>query len=725
MSENPTYPVVIILQPQSDPLIRFAAEELRRYLKNLFDVTADIIDTPFTDPISSGAVQLYIGPCQENPYFNLHGLPESQKSVTDQAVILHFVSDGQMVIAGGSPAATLWAVYALVAEWGVVFLLHQDVLPPKRTFFLPQIDRCEEPIETIRTWSFPFGLAFGPESWGLADYAPVINQLAKLRFNRLYIQFYPDFPYVDLEFGSIHRSTAGLFFNCHFPITDDMVGRELFDDRAEFWNRDLPISTDCQEMLAAGQKLVQGVIDLAHSRGMLFIMGVLPLEYPKEFAPAIKNPLFVKLLQTETVVPGPEVPVEDPDLFALSLASIRSVLKHYPTIDILAPVLPEFRDWVRYAETAWQSLDKKYRLDEISTYEEILNKAAGRTDYPGGGTRAVQEVKGDIVALYYYDLFFCERNALSQTAKPKIRLMFMYFAEELYPILTRVLPKDTEITCYIDYTPTRILKRREVLKHIDPQTPYTLCYTLHDDNIGFLPMVAAESLGELLQSARKACWRGLASRYWLTSDHDICVNYLARSMWDASHSNFAAYARILPTICGEKSVYPLLGMFRELENATAILERDGLGFAFPVPEMVSRHWERTEPDGMTEVRLDYERALDWARQAREHSSANGMWFVDYWINRIAFGINYLRMTEAVYLGGRAWACGDHDLARMELERALQYAHEAGSSYVKAARNRSDVASIAIFNEYGIRYLRNKINEISIQEDRMALESQKQ
>lgn len=707
-----TIPVRIILQPQPDPLIRLAAEELQRYLLALFDVQADISDTPYVDPTTANVIQLSVGSCLANPYFRLHGLPDSLKSASEQAVILQSVSDYELVIAGGSPVATLWAVYALAAEWGVVFLLHQDVLPPKRAFSLPQIDRCEEPIETIRTWSFPFGLAFGPESWGLADYAPVINQLTKLRFNRLYIQFYPDFPYADLTMGGIRRSTAGLFFNCHFPITDDMVGRELFDDRAKFWNRDLPISTDCQAMLAAGQKLVQGVIDLAHSRGMLFIMGVLPLEYPKEFAPAIKNPLFVKLLQTETVVPGPDVPVEDPDLYALSLASIQSVFEHYPDIDLLAPVLPEFRDWVRYAETAWQSLNEKYRLDEITTYEDILQKAAGRTDYPGGGQRAVQEVKGDIVALRYYDLFFCERAALSQTTKPKIRLMFMYFAEELYPILTRVLPKETEITCYVDYTPTRILKRREVLKHIDPQTPYTLCYTLHDDNIGFLPMVAAESLGELLRTARKAGWRGFTSRYWLTSDHDICVNYLARAMWDASQSNFAAYARILPAICGADSVYPLLGMFRELENATVILERDGLGFAFPVPEMVSRHWERTEPDGMTEVRLDYERALDWAHQARECSSAEGLWFIDYWINRLAFGIGYLHLTEAVYLGGRVWAGGDRDLARMELEHALQYAHEAGSSYVKAARDRSDVASIAIFNEYGIRYLEKKLDELS-------------
>lgn len=708
MDKSQKHKAAVIIATHAGSLARFAAEELRGYLKKIFDVDASLIE----GLADSAETLFYVGSREENPYFEEYGIPDTLEASGEQAVMIRRVSGKSMALSGGSQIAALWAVYGLAEQWGVEFLLHTDILPEKRELYLPDVDICKEPIVPVRTWAFPHGLAFGPECWGIADYENILTQLVKLRFNRVYMQFYPEFPLMDLEVGGIHRSTTGLFFNYHYPITDDMVGRDLFDDRCEFWNRDLPVGADCAEMLAAGKNLIQGVISFAHSRGMMVALGVQPLEYLREFAPAIKDPLFVKLLNTETVVPGPGVKVEDDMLFEMALATVRAIVENYPDIDIIAPVMPEFRDWVEYSETAWQALDKKYGIEAIRTYGEVLEKAAGRTEYPGGGARAVKEVKGDIVALYFYDLFFSEKKAMSRTCRPDMKLMYMYLAEELYPVLTRILPEGAENACFVDYTPSRVLKRREALRGIKPETVYSMCYTLHDDNVGFLPTVAAENLGELLTATRKVGWKGFMSRYWLTSDHDICVNYLANVMWDESHSNFKAYSRLLAALCGDGCIYELRGMFREVENATVILERDGLGFAFPVPDMVSYHWEKKEPSkGMEEVRFDYERALDWAKQARLKTAEKGLWFVDYWINRIAFGIGYIRMTEMVFEGGQAEAKGDITGAREYVKRALDLAVEACSSYARAARDRSDVASIAVFNEYGIRYLKKKLEEI--------------
>lgn len=711
MHSNQTKKVSISITSIVDKLTLFAAEELCGYLKNLFDVEASLIEG-FTD---QNDVIFYVGQREENPYFKVNGIPDKWASAEEQAVIICRVSGNSMVVSGGSQAATLWAVYGLAAQWGVEFLLHMDVLPEKCEFYLPDIDICEEPQEKVRTWAFPHGLAFGPESWGIADYMNIISQLAKLRFNRIYLQFYPEFPLMNMEIGGICRSSTSLFFNYHYPITDDMIGRELFDDRSEFWNRDLPVGADNVTMLSAGKKLICGVISFAHAHGMEVAMGVLPLEYVREFAPVIKEPVFVKLLNTETVIPGPSVKPEDSTLFDLALTTIQAMIENYPDIDIIAPVMPEFREWVEYSEIAWHVLDKKYYIEKIQTYEETLERASRRIEYPGGGARAVKEIKGDIVALYFYDMLFCEKKAMNRTRKPDIKLMYMYLSEELFPILAKILPEEAEITCNVDYTPTRVLKRRNMLFEIPSGTTCTLCYTLHDDNIGFLPMVAAENLGELLTTARKAGWNGFMSRYWLTSDHDICANYLASAMWNSSQSNFDTYSSMLPALCGDECVYELRGMFRELENATVVLERDGLGFAFPVPEMVNYHWTKTEPSkGMTEVRLDYERALDWAKQARPKVIKKGHWFIDYWINRIAFGIGYLRMSEEIFEGGKNAAKGDMAGAQVHVECALTLAVEACKCYAGAARDRSDVASIAIFNEYGIRYLKKKLDELKTQ-----------
>jgi hypothetical protein len=699
----------VIIHSGANDLTRFAADELVRYMKILFDEDAVVLYRAS----DLGSPVFYLGSGTENPYFETYGMPDRFETAGRQAVMIRRISDGVMVVSGGSGVAVLWAVYGLAALWGVEFLLHEDVLPEKRAFYLPDADVFEEPIEPLRTWAFPHGLAFGPESWGISDYKSIITQLSKLRFNRIFLQYYPGYPLMDLEYKGIHRSTVSLFFNYHYPITDDMVGREIFDDRSEFWNRDMPVGASCGDMLEAGKKLVHGVMAHAHSCGMECALGILPLEYLSEFAPVIKDPLIIKLLDTETVVPGKNMDVEDLDLFDMALATLKMTLEEYPETDVIAPVMPEFREWVDRSYDAWNKLDQKYGISGIMTYDEALSKALERTEYPGGSQRAEKEVMGDIVALYFYDLFFCERKALSYTCRPDIKVMYMNISEELFPVVSKIIPDGTECSCYVDYTPTRVLKRREALRRIPQDTSFTMYYTIQDDNIGFLPMIATESLDELLKTVRKAGWKGFLSRYWLTSDHDICVNHLANAMWNEKPSNFSTCLRLITAICGEGCVHEMLGMIRELENATVILERDGLGFAFPIPNMVSCHWERNEPaQGMAEVLFDYERALDWAKRARIKSAEKGAWFIDYWIGRISFGIGYLNMTEMVYDGGRAFASGNVTLAKDNIRQALFLALEAGASYAGSARDCSDIASVAVFNEYGIRYLKRKLEELS-------------
>ena len=63
------------------------------------------------------------------------------------------VLDGKpaLIIGGGSPRATLWAVYELVERWGVRYLLHGDVLPdPRGPFRLPEKDVVLEPLLRVR-----------------------------------------------------------------------------------------------------------------------------------------------------------------------------------------------------------------------------------------------------------------------------------------------------------------------------------------------------------------------------------------------------------------------------------------------------------------------------------------------------------------------------------------------------------------------------------------------
>jgi hypothetical protein len=43
-------------------------------------------------------------------------------------------------------------------------------------------------------------------------------------------------------------------------------------------------------------------------------------------------------------------------------------------------------------------------------------------------------------------------------------------------------------------------------------------------------------------------------------------------------------------ICGKSAVKDLLLMFEKLELATIILDEADLGFSFPTPGMMTKHW---------------------------------------------------------------------------------------------------------------------------------------
>jgi hypothetical protein len=52
---------------------------------------------------------------------------------------------------GGSPRATLWAVYELAQRWGVRYLVDRDVFPEQMgAFKVPDLDIVMEPVFRIR-----------------------------------------------------------------------------------------------------------------------------------------------------------------------------------------------------------------------------------------------------------------------------------------------------------------------------------------------------------------------------------------------------------------------------------------------------------------------------------------------------------------------------------------------------------------------------------------------
>jgi hypothetical protein len=713
--DSPEKPIVCV-QTGPDPgdLERFAAEELASYLKRLFDIDA----IPKTQTAVNADVHLLVGTPQSNPVVAKVLGQDGWPQVSDQGVVLKRATlDGKpaLVIGGGSDVATLWSVYELVEHWGVRYFLHGDVFPePRRAFRLPESDVVLEPNLRIRQWRTVNDFACGPESWGLDDHRRVINQLAKLKFNRLFISVWPFQPFVDPTVKGIRRKTAALWFDFRYPITDAMPGRNLFGSEPEFWNPDLPPrGASYEEFAAAGTGLIQGILSHAERRGMKSAMNAVITEFPPEFAPLLPDSEKVRQLGSMSIVPGPQTGVDDPSLTDLAVAFLRATVDTYSDLDYVLLGMPEHRQWVGEYERAWRALDRKYRLSELVRLKDVMAAAERRTDYSGGAARAMQEVKGDIVSLYFYDRLLTELNALEGTEGRDIKVIINSVAEELIPILPRVLPPDSETLNFVDYTPARILKRRDALQQIPARKlPTTLIYTLHDDNVGLVPMLSTGTLHEITRDIRQHGWSGFSTRYWLIGDHDPCVSYLARAAWQADATPESVYTDLLVARCGESSVRDMLEVFREVEAATLALEWHGLGITFPVPGMITKHW-RPEPlaKELAAVRDHYERALAAARRAREICSVEGRPYVDYWIGRLEFGIGYFDTVHSFRRAAKAEQDGQNADAIKYAQGALDLARTSLEAYARVAQDQSDRGAIAMMNEYVYRPLQAKVEEL--------------
>ena len=619
-----------------------------------------------------------------------------------------------LVLGGGSPKATLWAVYELVERWGVRYLLHGDVLPREPgKFRLPQQDVTLEPALTIRQWRVINDFACGPESWGIDDYRPVLDQLAKLRFNRIHLSIYVWQPFLHLEVDGVARRSASLWYKFKYPITDDMVGRRLFDDRAEFWNPDLPLGASYDELNAAAETLVHRLMAHAHSRGMECVMVATLTEYPTEFKELLSDWQPVHQLAQMTVVPGKTIRPDDPSLTKLAAAVLRTTVNTYPETDYIFLGMPEFRQWAEFHEGAWKSLDAKYGINGVRSLADVLAAAGERTGYPGGAARAVQEVKGDVVILDFYDHLLRKLRVLADSKRPDVKFIICNVAEELFPVLPRILPPGSETLNFIDYTPARVVKRREAIGKLDTKgLPAILTFTLHDDNVGVLPQLATGSLHELTKDLRRHRWAGYSTRYWLISDHDPCVAYIARAAWDEAATPESVYRDQVRAACGSAAVEDMLTVFRELEATTVLLEWQGLGLTFPVPGMIMRHWSASPmPQSYADARQGYQRALEAARRAGEKSAPAGRGYVDYWIGRLEFGIGYFDTVEAARRSATAQKAGNRAEAIKHAESALAAAGACIGAYARVARDQSDRGAIATLNEYVYRPLQKKLAEL--------------
>lgn len=713
ISDNAINTVAIVIGSDAPELERFAANELCNYLGKLFGI--------HTLPVSKVSGQtgalILVGTPETNEVLKATVSQSGFPELTNQGLVLRNTEANglpALIVGGGSSQATLWAVYELVAKWGVHYLPDRDVLPEPAAFVMPKLDAVMEPSFHIRAHPTIQDFAASGESWGIADWKQLIDQLAKLKFNRLHLGMYGWQPFLHWKSKGIERKTASLWYDYHYHIAPDMIGREIFDDQTEFWNRDIPLTTNYEALMEAGEKLLHGIMAHAHERGMECAMTAPLNDFPQEFAPLLKGAERSHVLGGMTVVPGQDTPLDDPHLFELATDCLHAVVNTYPEVDLIVVGMPEYRQWTTEAERAWDTLDSRYGVKQELTLEGAIEAALERNEFKETPERVINDVKGDISSLYFYERLLRHSNPLAGTSRPDMRFVYWGPAEELYPALDHILPHNWEMEVMPSNQPSILLERIEVLKTLPRHIASVMCLTIDDDNIGVMPQLTTNSLHKIIQVMKRVGWSGYMARERYPCDHDWALAYLSQTAWNDDVTPDDVARDQVGAICGADCVEDMLTAFHEIEAATIALCVTNFAFPadWPPPTaagfggMFMKHWQAgPPPEPFIAGHAAYARALDAARRAQAKAKPQGRWYTDFWVGRLEFAERYMESALALGRAATAHLADDRPEYLRHSNESLAAMKAALEAYVPVVRNRTDEGAIATVNEHCYKALK--------------------
>jgi hypothetical protein len=189
-----------------------------------------------------------------------------------------------VLLAGGSPVAVQWAVYAFLEHLGCGFFLGGDALPPRQPDApLPDLDVRARPVFAVRGTLPWYNFLNSPTVWNLDDYRRFFDQLAKQRANFVGFHSY------DYEPWAAYRDAQGRFRAglplCTSGSSDHLWGAvptpasEYAFGTNQLYARDL-FGADCaldyptpQEGIEQQQAMLATALAYARSRGIRPCLG--------------------------------------------------------------------------------------------------------------------------------------------------------------------------------------------------------------------------------------------------------------------------------------------------------------------------------------------------------------------------------------------------------------------------------------------------------------------
>ncbi len=689
--------VTVMIGPKAPALERFAANELSELLRKLFDARVTIAtEAPArADAEAEATTLILLGSPATNPAIAMaaRSLPGGWPKLSDQGHLVRSVDSlpvnkpttspalakhPLLLVGGGSPVATLWAVYEVGYHFGVRYLPTGDVVPAQRPAFkLAGIDRLLEPALRTRAWQTLGDHAVGAEAWSLAEQRSLIGQLAKMKFNRLVIETRAWQPFVDYSASGVRKQSAVLMHGQLYPVSGDTAGRAAFRGATLFENPDFAGRTTYAERLAAGRDLVAGLIQRAQELGMEAALLVRPLEFPREFAAALPGARVLDVPGQLAIGPSDQQSVGDAALRDIAVAQLSAYVQTYPALDALLLDVSGAETWKPSgSEGTAASIDFALKL----AVEPTLTRRAG------GGVR--------LVGLAGVD----------QAAADSLR--------------TRSLPAGAVVLPSLGSSARRVAAASEWVGAAEQSLAgrSELSLPLGSSALGVVPQMQTGHLHRSIEAARKAGWRGIVARSWMAGDLAPGLHYLSRAAFDPRITPQAALTELVDSVSGEEVAPRLIKGFGLVEEATDLLDQSDAMFAEPRPDMLTKHLlaRTAPPESWAKAKKNYASAMDEMYRGNTRARQGGRFFTLYFAKRFEFGLHYMTSVEALRNAGAANAAGDKaagdkagdgDEKRIaELEKALEALHSGLAAYADVARDPSDRGAIAVLNRHGYRVI---------------------
>lgn len=563
---------------------RFIAGEVQRYLEKLSGARLPIVGPEEARRQPINMAWLVIGEPQAN---ELVREAISRKHVTldglqpDGFILRTVRLDGRkaLIVSGNHEAATMYGAYDLLERYGIVFLVTEDVIPGKKPHLkLLDLNVRSNPAFKKRgiytTFEYP-----NRSLMSLKDWHHFLDQMAKLKFNYLHIQWYPYEPWLKYEYrgevkwmGDVSKIQTGYMLRSYdfgHQLTSEMtVGRKYFE-KAGIYPRLAPPEFQTvknnEQVFEVAQPFLRNIVDYAHTRKIAVWLGI----DATSVAPNLARYTTRTFNRPFDQIFGSFLCPDNPVSLALNDARLTSLIKTYPDADGFFLWLPE-----GYPVCYRTAQDREFYL---SLRPKYLGEGNARAAWTGDITmNNDQLVDSNGGSIYFIQQLMQERDRIA----PDVKLgVAAYGHLYLWPFIDKMFLKDVpfdEMESSAIWTPTGVpmnlfagMRGRDntIINRIDDDS----------DMLGMQFNVRLYDKDEVLISSVKYGVSGFASQAYRDPETEWNIKYMSEGGWNPYLNPEAFYHDYATRIFGNAASPQMFNAFETLEKNEELLGWNGRG----------------------------------------------------------------------------------------------------------------------------------------------------